>query len=332
MIRGGIVGGLYGYQGGGGGGVTDAVRYAAQTRSPAEQLRARNNIGAVGTDDIVIHAGMEEGDIPVLSKVGDGHIFTQAFDPTSIERRDNYGIHIVVSVVAGQQVQQGATPKDSVIRLELLHLTTGTRYAQETVSLAADGTQKDVRIQAVIPQGGGFRIRRRWLNGSTVELTPVSFVYESVLSTGSISYIETLSLTDVEKARARKNIGAIGTADYVPGRSLKFKGTLVSANSPFRADSGTLPDTDRYAFLDNSGKKRHITRIEQLTTHLVSIAHEHDTDIRGRLTTIHAGTVVFNKRVPLDADVSLNATTFAYDTALPLGDFAFALSDDETKE
>ena len=332
MIRGGIVGGLYGR----GGNIGDAVSYALQTRTPAEQLRARNNIGAVGVDDIVIHAGMEEGDLPVLSQNGDGHTFTQAFDATSIERRDEYGIHIVVSVVAGQKVQQGAGAEDSVLRLELFHLTSDrTRYAREIVRLPADGTQQDVRIQAVIPFGDGFRVRRRWLNGSAIELTPVSFVYESVLSTGSLSYIETQSLTAAQKSRARQNIDAIGPADYVPGRSLKFKGTLVSANEPFRADSGALPNTDRYAFIDNTGKKRHIGRIEQRSSNQMIFTHEQDTNIRGRLITILAGTganeVVFNKRVPLDADVTLNATTLAYDTALPLGDFTFSLSDDETK-
>ena len=331
MILGGIVGGYYGV-GSGGGNISDAVRYVLQTKSPAEQLRARNNIGAVGADDIVIHAGMEEGDLPVLRQVGDGHTFTQAFDPTSIERRDEYGIHIVVSVVVGQRVQQGAGAVESAMRLELLHLTGNSiRYAQEILRLAADGTEQDVRIQAVIPTGGGFRIRRRWLNGSPIELTPVSFVYESVLSTGSVSYIETLSLSPAQKTRARNNIDAVGFADYVPGRSLKFKGTLVSANSPFRADSGALPDTDLYAFEDNTGAKRNIGRIEQLATNVVVVTHEQNTDIRGRLITIRAGTVTFNKRVPLDADTSLNATTFPYDQALPLEAFEFSLSDDETK-
>ena len=330
MILGGIVGGYYGA--GSGGNISDAVRYALQSLTPAQQLRARNNIGAVGRDDIVIHAGMEEGDLPVLRQVGDGHTFTQAFDATSIERRDEYGIHIVVSVVVGQHVQQGAGAVESTLRLELLHFTgNNTRYAQEILRLAADGTEQDVRIQAVIPTGGGFRIRRRWLHGSPIELTPVSFVYESVLSTGSVSYIETQSLPASQQTRARNNIGAVGFADYVPGRSLTFKGTLVSANAPFRADSGALPDTDLYAFLDNTGAKRHIGRIEQLTTNVVNIAHEQNTDIRGRLITIRAGAVTFNKRVPLDADTSLNGTTFTYDTALPLGAFEFSLSDDETK-
>lgn len=332
MIRGGIVGGLYGNRGGG---IGDAVSYALQSRTPAEQLRARNNIGAVGVDDIVIHAGMEEGDLPVLAQPANPHTFTQAFDATSIERRDSYGIHIVVSVVAGQRVQQGAGAADSVIRLELLHLTSGTRYADELIRLSADGTQQDVRIQAVITSGGGFRVRRRWFTGSTVELTPVSFVYESVLSTGSLSYIDTQSLTAAQKSRARRNIDAVGTADYVPGRSLKFKGTLVSANEPFRADSGALPNTDRYAFIDNTGKKRHIGRIEQRSSNQMIFTHEQNTNIRGRLITVLAGTganaVAFNKRVPLDADVTLNATTLTYDTALPLGDFTFSLSDDETK-
>lgn len=334
MILGGIVGGYYGA--GSGGNISDAVRYVLQTKSPAEQLRARNNIGAVGRDDIVIHAGMEEGDLPVLRQVGDSHIFTQAFDATSIERRDNYGIHIVVSAVAGQHVQQGAGAKDSTLRLELLHLTDNNiRYASEIVGLSADGTQLDFRIQALILHGGGFRIRRRWLSGSAVELEPVSFVYESVLSTGSVSYIETQSLPASQKSRARENIGAVGFADYVPGRSLKFKGTLVSANEPFRADSGALPDTDLYAFIDNAGKKRNIGRVEQRSSNQMIFTHESNTNIRGRLITLRAGTganeVIFNKRVPLDADTSLNATTFPYDTALPLEDFEFSLSDDETK-
>ena len=332
MINGGIVGGLYGIRGGG---IGDAVSYTLQTRTPAEKLRARNNIGAVGMDDIVIHAGMQAGGVVTLASAGDSHVFTQAFDTTSIERRDEYGIHIVISAVAEQRVRPGARAANSVIRLELMHHTTNHIYANEVVRMDADGTERSVRIQAVIPDGNGFRIRRRRLSGSAVELSPISYVYESVLSTGSLSYIETQSLTDAQKSLARRNIDAIGPADYVPGRSLKFKGTLVSANAPFRADSGALPNTDRYAFIDNTGKKRNIGRIEQRSSNQMIFTHEQNTNIRGRLITLLAGTganaVVFNKRVPLDADVTLNATTLAYDTALPLGDFTFSLSDDETK-
>ena len=152
--------------------------------------------------------------------------------------------------------------------------------------------------------------------------------------TDAVQYIHQI-LTLAQKRRARNNIGAVGFADYVPGRSLKFKGTLVSANTPFRADSGALPDTDLYAFIDNAGKKRNIGRVEQRSSNQMIFTHESNTDIRGRLITLRAGTganaVTFNKRVPLDADTSLNATTFAYDQALPLGGFEFSLSDDETK-
>lgn len=259
----------------------NSVSYLAQNKTLSEKLRARANIGAVGTQDPVF-----TGELTLQSGYGSAITFTVTtsqdivalnfypqrvqidgvIDPTSAQQvaTKNYVDRVVGDTNGVLYTEQEKTSAEKATARNNIGapsafdpvltgtLTLNDVYGVQSLTVSFDTTPGRKAI-ALGGSSGSTMVRNVGDPVAETDAANKRYVDEKVVeSAGNVKYSVAQSLSDSDKERARKNIGAVGHVDADFYREIDLDAMDEEESARVKMSNANIT---RNLLLDNSGLK-----------------------------------------------------------------------------